>query len=271
MSNVLRHIDLLRNYDSLSDADRAALRAELSEMNLLTPDHANAKTAKNMGRGFASYILHLAPANVSGVNMCPAASMGCKAACLNTAGRGRFKAIQDSRIRKTLYYLKVKDLFLSQLFKEISKLRVKAAKAGLQAVVRLNGTSDVPWEYIKHADQSPFEAFPDVQFYDYTKVFSRLARLKALALPNYHVTFSRSESNESLALQALMLGFNVAAVFNRIPTEYQGHAVVNGDEHDLRFLDKGDGVIVALKAKGDAKRDASGFVIQLPSVESEAA
>lgn len=261
MSKVKGHIELLRNFDTLDDVARIALATELADNTLLTPDHANAKTAKNMGKGFLSVILHLAPANVSGYNMCPAASMGCKAACLNTAGRGRFASIQESRIRKTLYYVKLRKLFLSTLDSELAKLERKSIKLGLKAVVRLNGTSDIPWEHVKiRDDKSIFELYPNVQFYDYTKVFGRLARLAVLSLPNYHITFSRSESNDSECDKAQALGFNVATVFDAIPETWNGQRVVNGDGHDLRFLDDGRGVIVGLKAKGDAKRDLSGFV-----------
>ena len=266
MNKVQTHIEMLRNFDALSDKDKVQLGAELSEVKILTPDHANAKTAKNMGKGYLSFILHLAPSDVSGYNVCPAASKGCKMACLNTAGRGRFQSIQDSRIRKTLYYIKLKQLFIHNLDREITALSKKGVKLELKPVVRLNGTSDIPWEYIKIRDnKSIFELYPDVQFYDYTKILTRLARLKSFNLPNYHITFSRSESNDSECDKALSLGFNVATVFNNIPTTWLGQQVINGDGHDLRFLDPGEGVIVGLKAKGKAKHDSSGFVKMIES------
>ena len=261
MNKVQTHIEMLRNYDKLAESEKLQLRSELSEVKILTPDHANAKTAKNMGKGYLSFILHLAPSDVSGYNVCPAASKGCKMACLNTAGRGRFQSIQDSRIRKTLYYIKVKDLFVSQLDKEITALTKKGIKLDLKPVVRLNGTSDIPWEYIKMRDnKSVFELHTAVQFYDYTKILTRLAKLRAFNLPNYHITFSRSEANDADCDKALGLGFNVATVFDIIPTSWLGQQVINGDGHDLRFLDEGEGVIVGLKAKGKAKVDTSGFV-----------
>ena len=40
---------------------------------------------------------------------------------------------------------------------------------------------------------------------------------------------------------------------------WKGFEVVNGDETDLRFLDK-KGVVVGLIEKGRAKKDETGFV-----------
>lgn len=257
------HIATLRRFHELTDVERSAMLAEFKTLKLLTPDIANAKTAKSIGKGYSSYIMHLAPSAVSGYNMCPRASAGCIAACLNTAGRGRFTYTQLARIRKTLLWVKARDWFLVKLFKEIATAERKAAKENLTLAVRLNGTSDLPWEYLTVNGLNVFKTFPNVQFYDYTKVLVRLDRLKAMDLKNYHVTFSRSETNDNEASAALALGFNVAVVFTKIPEAWNGHRVINGDEHDLRFMDDGRGVIVGLKAKGKAKKDASGFVVQL--------
>ena len=59
---------------------------------------------------------------------------------------------------------------------------------------------------------------------------------------------------------------NVAVVFrDKIPKSYKGYEVIDGDDSDLRFLDKfkswETGGIVGLKAKGPAKKDKSGFVV----------
>lgn len=262
MSKVISHVEKLRVFDSLNDFEKSELLKELRKVSLLTPDFANAKTAKNQGLGFASYIMHLAPFKVSGFNMCPAASKGCAAACLNTAGRGKFKFIQNSRIRKTLYFVKAKNDFLNHLVKEITRLEKKAIKDGKKLVIRLNGTSDLPWENIKIDGKNIFDTFPNVQFYDYTAVINRLRHFKlAKNKPvNYYLTFSAKEDNQKAVNDALKFGYNVAMVFDSIPETFQGYKVINGDAHDLRFLDKGQGVIVGLNAKGDAKKDISGFV-----------
>ena len=147
---------------------------------------------------------------------------------------------------------------MNQLAKEISK---GVKKYGTDKIcIRLNGTSDIPYENIPIGNFPNIMAmFPNVQFYDYTKVFSRLKK----GLPsNYHLTFSRAETqkNQEESLQALSLGFNVAAVFNSLPQTYANAKVLDGDEHDLTFL-RGNGIVLGLKAKGQAKKDTSGFVI----------
>lgn len=256
-----RDLDDLINFANLSDIQRIDLAKRLTKVNLLSDGAVNPKTAKTLGLNISNHILHLTPSDLSGLNVCPAASKGCRAACLNGAGRGLFDAIQLPRLRRTLYFKNFRTEFLSQLDREISKIDANAKRDGKTAVVRLNGTSDLPFEMFKVRDgKNLFELYQDVTFYDYTKVYSRLARLKLMRLKNYHVTFSASESNHADAKAALGLGFNVAMVFDSIPTEYKGFRVIDGDAHDFRFLDQGQGVIVGLKAKGPAKRDASGFV-----------
>lgn len=232
-------------------------------MKLLTPMHANTKTAKNAGHGYLSAILHLAPHTISGYNVCPKASAGCASNCLNTAGRGRFQNVQDARIRKTKLFFENQDEFFKMLYADLNALVRKASRDDLKPVVRLNGTSDIPWEIY-----SVMRDFPNVQFYDYTKVYPRLERLLKMqskgGLKNYHLTFSASEVNETEIAKALYLGYNVAVVFKGIvPIECFSRPVIDGDEHDLRFLDlkSRPGLIVGLSAKGDAKKDKSGFAI----------
>ncbi len=215
------------------------------------------KIQKGTKLGYLSFILHLAPATLSGKETCPKRTAGCTAACLNTAGRGgMFKKgentnmIQQARIRKTRMFFEQRDAFMAQLEKDI-KLGIKqAAKLGLTPVFRLNGTSDLAWE-----KYGIIEKFPQVQFYDYTKVLGR----KVAHLQNYHLTFSAADGNDADVAKAVAQGMNVAAVFDKLPSEYMGKSVINADEHDLRFLDP-KGVIAGLKAKGRAKKDTSGFV-----------
>lgn len=226
---------------------------------LLTKGMSNAKTAKGGDLGITNVILHLAPGKLSGHNACPMASAGCLAACLNTAGRGRFDEIQQARIAKTAKFYADPNAFVNQLAVEIAALQRKAARLGTLPAVRLNGTSDIRWElfsvvYNDVTYPNLMTAFPAVQFYDYTKIPNRRN------LPtNYHLTFSLSETNDRHALQALASGMNVAVVFDSVPDSWSGYEVIDGDQHDFRFLDKA-GVIVGLKAKGKAKKDESGFV-----------
>ena len=219
---------------------------------------------KGQKKGYLSSVLHLAPADLSGKNTCPKATAGCKAACLNTAGRGGiFKkgettnVIQQARIRKTKAFFENRQEFLNELVYEIVKTKRLAEKKGLIPVFRLNGTSDISWEKYELVDgMNIFQLFPDVQFYDYTKVNNR----KVSHIKNYHLTFSKADGNDMDVRIAMSNGMNVAVVFNKLPETYLGRKVINGDETDLRFLDE-RGVIVGLKAKGKAKKDTSGFVV----------
>ena len=223
--------------------------------NLLTYD--NAKTSKGEKLGVMTGILYLAPSDLSGVDLCPFASPGCREACLFSAGRGRFESVENARLNKAEYFLSDKVAFVAQLEREIGRAKKRAQVLGLKLAIRLNGTSDVAWELITGLIQK----FSDVQFYDYTK---SIARLKKPLPKNYDLTFSRSEENDAQCLEALRLGFRVAVVFDTLETAWNfvdGFEVVDGDLHDIRFLDK-PGVIVALKAKGDAKKDNSGFVVK---------
>jgi hypothetical protein len=148
---------------------------------------------------------------------------------------------------------------LSHLDKEISHIETK--NKGKRIIVRLNGISDLAWENMPMRDfKNAFELYPIVQFYDYAKVYSRLTKVKPIK--NYYVAFSASESNHSDARTALRLGVNVPMVFKGpdLPSSYKDFAVIDDDTHDFRFLDKGQGIIVGLKAKGPAKRDTTGFV-----------
>lgn len=222
----------------------------------------NAKTRKGEKLGFITFGIHLAPASLSGFNVCKDASAGCAAACLNTAGRGAMSSVQKARIAKTRFFFTNKNSFLAMLWNEVEKAIRKAKKQNMQPCFRLNLTSDLPWEKIKLNGQNIFEAFPNVQFYDYTKSASRMSAFLAGEMPaNYHLTFSRSETNGDIAKAFLKAGGNVAMVFRKtLPKTYLNAEVIDGDDTDLRFLD-GKGKIVGLKDKGKAKKDDSGFVL----------
>jgi hypothetical protein len=242
----------------------------------------NPKVLKGMKQGYNTYILHLAPANVSGFETCPKRTAGCTAACLNTAGRGgMFKkgestnVIQEARKRKTLFFFEERAGFMEWLVKDIELAIKQSIKKNLIPVFRLNGTSDLAWEkyeVIRNGKmyRNIFSAFPDVQFYDYTKILGR----KVQNIANYHLTFSAADGNDADVRKAIKQGYNVATVFGikkslSMPDEYMGLPVFNGDDSDLRFLDP-EGVVVGLYAKGKAKKDTSGFV-KYPTIMMKAA
>ncbi len=232
----------------------------------------NPKVLKGMKQGYMTYILHLAPANLSGYETCPKRTAGCTAACLNTAGRGgMFKkgentnTIQKARIRKTKQFFENRQEFMADLVKDIELAVKQAAKKDLIPVFRLNGTSDLSFEKYEVVRngvlyRNIFAAFPETQFYDYTKILGR----KVNEIKNYQLTFSAADGNDNDVMKAIAQGYNIATVFGikktlPMPETYLGLPVFNGDESDLRFLDP-KGVIVGLYAKGKAKKDESGFV-----------
>ena len=235
---------------------------EYQKPNRLTFKEGNPKTDKNKKvKGLENYRilrLNLAPSDLSGFNVCPMASAGCKAACLHTAGNPIFQKQKDKgRINRTRYYMQSRVEFLNQLTKEIKNFEIWCSKNNFIPVVRLNTTSDIPWEI-----HNIFELFPKIQFYDYTKIYKRAVKFVKGEYPkNYHLTYSLNEDNKDLAFNILKMGGNISAVFRKdLPNTYKGYKVVNGDEHDLRFLDLQNS-IVGLKAKGKAKTDYSGFVL----------
>ena len=229
--------------------------------NLLSKGSTNSKTAKN---SLETYILYLSPErqNSKGVNLCPKASKGCAAACLYTAGRGKFSNVKASRINKSEYYINDKITFINQLSKEIVKIAAKSIKQDKKIAIRLNGTSDQDFialiKKYNNLDLLNGDQFKNLVFYDYTAI---LGKIKKYINTSYSLTLSRKEDNENEIIEALKLGGNVAAVFrDDLPTTYKGFTVVNGDTSDLEML-YNKNVILGLKAKGDAKKDKSGFVI----------
>jgi len=228
--------------------------------------NTNAKTVKGEKIGFYTGILYLAPSDISGFQVCPMAKLaGCESACLYTAGRGAFTSIQKARIAKTQYYFAERNNFMINIYKDIEKGIKKAGRLGQELLIRLNGTSDIKWENVgftyngvEYANM--MQAFPNVQFYDYTKIANR-SDLPA----NYDLTFSYSgvETFAKYNQIAIDNGRRVAVVFRfekNIPSVFKGIAVIAGDNSDVRHIEE-QNTIVALYAKGKAVKDYSGFVV----------
>jgi hypothetical protein len=236
----------------------------------------NNKTVKGEKYGWITYIMYLSPfnQNATGKNVCSHASQGCAEACLFGSGfGGMFTDVEKGRINKTNYFLAERQEFLNQLKTEIEKLVKKHAKKKENVCIRLNGTSDLAFEKFKVEDnKSIIELFPNVQFYDYTKNHFRFNRI----LPeNYHLTFSRSETNDIEAENLLAQGHNVAIVFDKLPETYKGYKVINGDLSDLRFKDE-ENVVIGLKYKNltgkgadNKKAFESGFALKIENLEED--
>jgi len=224
----------------------------------------NPKVVKGEKYGHMTGILHFAPTFWSGENFCPFASAGCGLGCLTTSGHGQLHMMENgshhvhiARVTRSLLYIRYRDQFMKKLEREIATLIRRAKRANALPAVRLNGTSDRLWE-----KEQPylFSMFPNVTFYDYTKVPNR----DVSHIPNYSLTFSLNENNRDAAFDQPL---NVAVVFRLkknepLPKEWKGKEVIDGDVNDLRFLDKIN-VHVGLRTKGDTYNDTSGFAIDV--------
>lgn len=222
----------------------------------------NAKTIKGRKKGFVTAILYMAPANLSGENLCPLAFVAqCDSACLFTAGRGAMSSVVMSRLRKALYWQQYREEAIDMIKRDIANARAYADRHGFDLLVRLNGTTDIRWE-----NYGIIQAFPDVQFYDYTKLANRRN-----VPSNYDLTFSYSgvAAYRLHVERAASSGSRIAVVFrSRDIVErmlannetFLGLPVVDGDDTDIRHLDP-QACVVALYAKGKAKADTTGFVV----------
>ena len=228
----------------------------------------NPKAAKAQAYGWLNAIHYMAPHKLAGVgNLCPDASNTCPLLCLGQYSGAAiyYPSVIQSRIAKARRFMKHRAAYMLDMTSAIRAAYRKAQRDGFNLCVRPNGSTDIAWEGVKGGDGlSLVAAFPDIQFTDYTKSFKRaLAHARGQFPDNYHLTFSRSETNEPQCMHILQAGGNVAVVFaNGLPERWNGFPVINGDLHDLRHLDP-RGVVVGLSPKGPkAKRDMSGFVVR---------
>lgn len=210
----------------------------------------SSKIKKGLKYDEMTYILYLAPAKMSGYEVCPMRSSECTAACLNESGHNRIdiheNTINKARIAKTKLFFEQRAFFMGWLRDEIAAAQAKAQAAGMKFSVRLNGTSDLSPEQFNYAGKNILEMFPEVQFYDYTKVLKRIQLTKEYS--NYDLTFSYSGENAVQCMDALAQNIRVAVVFEQLPEEFWGHNVIDGDAYDMRYVDESD-VIVGLKYK----------------------
>jgi len=226
-----------------------------------------------------TYVMYLAPSNLSGKNVCAMATKECISGCLNTSGRAKmdksYEMMMNARINKTKFLYSNRNEFNTMLFNEIKNAANRTAKKDKGFAVRLNGTSDLNPILFKNNGQNILEAFPQVQFYDYTKVLNRIELTEKY--PNYDITFSFSGYNWSDCIVALKNNIRVAVIFDvnknaELPSTFNGVPVIDGDKYDYRPLDSKN-VIVGLRWKSirDKKANdeikASPFVVKLNNVQ----
>jgi len=232
---------------------------------LLSKGDSNAKTAKNEMK---TYILYMAPftANSLGINLCPKATEGCAVSCLAYAGRMAMSVAFLARQRKADFYLQNRTAFCNLLWKELSAINKQAVKKGYKVAIRLNGTTDLDFfAILKNRIGKDLFTLSNLVFYDYTKIIGKVLKYQdQIKSGKYVLTFSRSENNWSDCVTALNMGVNVAVVFgsdNLKPETFNGYPVIDGDKTDIEML-KVSGFVLALRAKGKAKRDTTGFVVR---------
>lgn len=256
-------------YKTKAAALRDLREAGFTFSTALGATESNPKLAKGEKLGVLSKPHNLSPASESGWNMCAQASLGCIAACLHTAGNPIYLPAKiQARLQRTRAFMTMRKAYIALMAFELQALETKAKRLNMAAAWRPNTTSDYPFHSVAlEVDgvkvKSLINAFPNIEAYDYTKITKKALQWAAGLLPsNYHITFSKSESNDSDVAKVLEAGGNVAVVFEKgLPDSYLGKAVVDGDVSDVRFLDS-KGVVVGLKAKGQAKSDESGFVVR---------
>lgn len=235
---------------------------KLTGLSYLGKTNNSAKIVKNKKVNQMTYILYLAPADLSGYNVCPNATNECKSGCLNTSGRAKIELytsdssrIINARIKKTKLFFEHNEFFMNWLKAEITLANEHAKRNGFGFSVRLNGTSDIHWQ-----ETGIFDYFSDIQFYDYTKNPTKFFNKAS----NYHLTFSYTGYNWSISERLLKQGYNVAVIFNiknekQLPAMFKGFEVINGDLTDYRPND-GNGVIVGLKWKTIANKENNEYV-----------
>ena len=221
------------------------------------PTNGNTKVAKT-----AAFETSLGPVRLASLSLlpndtlCPGSkAAGCMKPCLKEAGMAAvFESINKARQAKTDFWHADQSGFLNQLRRELTNFLKLCRKQGVQGVVRLNVLSDIQWE--RHGIP---QAFPDLFFLDYTKLAKRLGKTPS----NYKLIFSYSDrpqyANQVKAAQ--QTDAPIAVVFkNGMPSEYLDRPVVDGDQSDILNVLAGP-VVVGLKAKGPAKKDIGGFVV----------
>ena len=249
------------NYKNQADARRQ------SGVSYLTSVSSTFKHKKSLKYGELTVSLYLAPAKMSGYEVCPGRNAECTRLCLNQSGKniGPQKIAGDyinrSRITKTKLFFEQRDFFMDWMIAEVEAAKRKAERMTYKLSIRLHNTSDISPEEFTRNGQNILQMYPEIQFYEYTKVASRVDLMKKYK--NYDVTFSYTGYNLTECQNMLLNKIRVAVVFKRVPDEWQGYPVIDGDAYDMRYKDDRN-VIVGLKYKTVRNKLTSNikFVVQ---------
>lgn len=204
--------------------------------------------------------------NSFGINLCEYSTKACRQSCIVDSGFARYVKVNKSRTQKTDYFLSEKAKFIKELWAELNYINILEKIA----LIRLNMYSDIDWynEFLNFGYN--LESLNNLIFYGYTKNPKILE--SSTKLKNFDYTFSFSGYNWKLCEYYLNNNIcNVSVVFKtkKMPENYLGFQVLNGDENDQRLKSiEGTGKIIALKfknpiVKGTKSYKASKFVIEL--------
>ena len=233
----------------------------MGKYNLISPPIYNYKASKNLKLNVHTYFLSLAHSDTSGYNVCPKAQRlsinennknksNCSYVCVAKNGKGNIPVVKNARIRKTKLFFEDRDKFMELLYNDIKKAIINSEKENYKPTFRLNAYSDIKWENIKYNGMNLMDHFPDITFYDYTKLVNR-------KIPkNASLTYSYWGNDKDYKI-AIEQELNVAMVFDTqnnknlpLPSEFNGRKVIDGDLTDLRTKENdGNNVIVGLRAK----------------------
>ena len=249
------NLDLMAPYDRVI-AEAAATPAEAAHLFKQSNRKIMGSSTKvELGQGFGYFtsVLYLAPARLSGYEVCGGRSVECTRGCLSHQS-GHLAFHQAGSIFKTWWFFTDKEEFQTAAIAELHAAMSKAKRKGFKFAVRMNGTSDIPFKKVyQWAEEN------DVQCYEYTKLKSVIVRYLDRD-DMVHRTYSIDETQASFSFAKTFceLGGNASIV---IPSARKAKAeaiaalqdldlpIVDGDEHDLRFRDP-VGAIAYLKAKG---------------------
>jgi hypothetical protein len=241
----------MNEYKNLTQARR------LTGLSYLGSISETVKHKKSIKYGELTYSLYLAPGKTSGYEVCPGRTAECSKFCLNESGMNTMTqnikgdVINNSRITKTRLFFEDREFFMHMMIAEIRSGITRAAKLGYTFSVRLNNTSDINPKDFQLDGKNILEIFPQVTFYDYSKVANRVDLMKQYS--NYDLTYSYTGHNLTQCEEMLLNKINVAVVFKFVPNTFMGYPVVDGDKNDLRYKDL-KGVVVGLLYKRTRQR-----------------
>ena len=210
------------------------------------------------GLGYSTVVMYGSMASQSGINLCKNSTPECRKGCLGLSS-GHLSFHQQTMALKMWCFYFYPELSKAKLLQELRNHKEDSDRKGYNALARLNGSTDI--DFTRLFDGQDTSKLP--KQYDYTKDYERACRQ---IFSDYHLTYSISEDPESWdkAIALVKNGGTAAFVternkekakaFSAKIAKWTGLKVVDGDRHDLRFLDRGS--LVCLTAKGDLKHSS---------------